>query len=341
MEKLRQWWNFLITLSVLLISIGFSYFASADTSNPEGFYAKFLKDYFEQPIPVIFVLFTILIIITINEFFKASLKEEIIKLKGDIKQYRELTKDKSLDILINLKDMQKLHKKEKLRELIKSYACRNPYVLAVQIYGFNLKHTAKCTEYRVNYLDGYVRDDEEVNAITQSYYKVNRKIFKSFANTYMDYIGNPEKHSEKLKNFVESQLLRLDAKKIVDITEEDCVIYALVIYLIQILQENEDEIISTSFTDLKKVDILNNKKRTGMLRGIINNDFYKFSYSGEDDNKKNRIYVTFCKPINNSDYLFLITFSPEINTNDDEENEFIKKSVDTFLENSKQFDDMI
>ena len=108
----------------------------------------------------------------------------------------------------------------------------------------------------------------------------------------------------------------------------------------QVLAEDGEEIVST-INDTDKEDLLNNKKRTGILRGIIHSDFYKFNYTGNDDNKKDRLYVTFCKEINGVDFLFLITFSPEINTNNQEEEEFIRSSVIEFQERSSEFDNMI
>lgn len=337
MKRFKNYINVLFMLLLLILDRIMDYFINADTSDAEGFFQKCIKPILNYQLPVITIVTIFIIIMAINEALKVSLKEEISSLKEEIKEYREITKDKSLDLLINLKDMQRIHKQDKLREFIKNYTKSNPYVVAVQIYQFNYKHTILNTVYKVNYVDGYVRDDEEVNAISQIFYRVSRTVTKQFYNAYKEYIDN---NYTKLNKFVTSQLKKLNSKKIEDISDEDCIVYSLVIYSIQLLSENGEEIISTIY-DPNKEELLNNKKRTGILRGIIHNDFYKFNYTGNDDIKKDRLYVTFCKEINYVDYLFLITFSPEINTNNQDEEMFISDSVNQFQERSNEFDNMI
>ncbi len=342
MKKLVSWISVIISafLSavVLIFSLVFGCFTNADTADANGFYHTKLEPIIEKPVSLIFVILIFLILITIIEFFKVSLREENSRLKEEVKEYRQLTKDKSLDILINLKDMQRIHKKDKLLDFITKYTIRNPYVMAVQIYQFSFKHTLIQTRYKVNYFDGFVRDGEEVNAISQIFYEVNRKTTKQFSDAYMEFAS--KSNHKKLKAFVTNNLKELNSKSIDKINEEDCIIYSLVIYSMQVLAEDGEEIVST-INDTDKEDLLNNKKRTGILRGIIHSDFYKFNYTGNDDNKKDRLYVTFCKEINGVDFLFLITFSPEINTNNQEEEEFIRSSVIEFQERSSEFDNMI
>lgn len=335
----KLWLGVLVIALILIITMIIGYFTSYDSAQPKGVFQTHIMPILDYKITVIAALAILLIFLSVTEYLKEQQKEELNTLKEENKEYRAIIKDKSLDLLINLKEMQKLHKQDKLREFIKNYTNKNPYVLAVQIYRFNIKHSRSFTEYRVNYVDGYVSDDEEVNAITQTCYRINRKTFKLFSDAYLEYLKDSS-NTEKMVSFVNNQLARLNFKSISAITEEDCIIYSLVIYLIQVLAEEGEEIIST-IADSGKEDILNNKKRTGLLRGIIDGNSYKFSYTGADDNKKNRLYVTFCKEINNIQYMFLLTFSPEINTNNQWEDDFIVKSIDDFQESSNQFDDMI
>lgn len=335
----KLWFGVLVIALILIITMIIGYFTSYDSAQPKGVFQTHIMPILDYKITVIAALAILLIFLSVTEYLKEQQKEELNTLKEENKEYRAIIKDKSLDLLINLKEMQKLHKQDKLREFIKNYTNKNPYVLAVQIYRFNIKHSRSFTEYRVNYVDGYVSDDEEVNAITQTCYRINRKTFKLFSDAYLEYLKDSS-NTEKMVSFVNNQLARLNFKNISAITEEDCIIYSLVIYLIQVLAEEGEEIIST-IADSGKEDILNNKKRTGLLRGIIDGNSYKFSYTGADDNKKNRLYVTFCKEINNIQYMFLLTFSPEINTNNQWEDDFIVKSIDEFQESSNQFDDMI
>ena len=324
---------------LLIITIVIGYFTSYDSSQSKGFFVVHVKSILEYKITVIFALVILLLFLSITQYLREQLEKDMNTLKEENKEYRDIIKDKSLNILVNLKDMQRLHKQDNLREFIKNYTNRNPFVIAVQIYRFNIKHSRSFTEYRVNYVDGYVRENEEVNAITQTCYKIGRRIFKQFSIAYKEYLDD-SKNTSKMVTFVENQLTRLNDKSTSCITEQDCIIYSLVIYLIQVLAEEGEEIIST-IEDSKKEDLLNNKKRTGLLRGIIDGNSYKFSYTGEDDNKKNRQYVTFCKEINKVEYIFLITFSPEINTNNQEEDDFIIKSIDEFQESSNQYSGMI
>ena len=217
MKKLVSWISVIISafLSavVLIFSLVFGCFTNADTADANGFYHTKLEPIIEKPVSLIFVILIFLILITIIEFFKVSLREENSRLKEEVKEYRQLTKDKSLDILINLKDMQRIHKKDKLLDFITKYTIRNPYVMAVQIYQFSFKHTLIQTRYKVNYFDGFVRDGEEVNAISQIFYEVNRKTTKQFSDAYMEFAS--KSNHKKLKAFVTNTLKSLILKVLI------------------------------------------------------------------------------------------------------------------------------
>ncbi len=332
--NIKKFIGLFIYLFFTIFTFIFSFFISADTTQKDGIYNEYIKPFLIYKLPVIVVLVLFFIIMSIYEYFRVNKNDEIQNLKNENKEYKQLIESKSINLLNNLKELVALHKKEKLLEFIKNYALNNPYVIAIQIYSYTYKHNKDITKYQVNYIDGYVRNDEEENSISQLFYTIKRSSTKKFSEAYIDYIRNG--NSTKLRDFAENVISRLDRKQTERINDEDCNLYALALYSFQVLGEEDSDDILYILTDYNKEQYIQKKRRTGILCGIINQDFYRFYYAGNNDKKSGRSYVTFCKEFGIVNYLFLITLSPAIDLNGD--TNILNSYVNNFVDNLNGFE---
>ncbi|MEB8670574.1 hypothetical protein P4G73_27195 [Bacillus cereus] len=63
--------------------------------------------------------------------------------------------------------------------------------------------------------------------------------------------------------------------------------------------------------DDRVFDYFLNIKRTGFLRSVLEDDFYKFNHEGNSA-KVDRIYITKCVPIENELFMFVISVNGKI-----------------------------
>jgi hypothetical protein len=257
-----------------------------------------------------FILIFLLILVIIGLLLYIDGKVEIIKslekqlnseTKGLMKYYGELSR---------------FEQNKSIMEFMRIFLEKQEYVIGVQLYNFSFSSTKPWVScLKVNYITGIVHEKEEINAIVQSYYEYGKFQLKSFSKKLQNAIDGNVKG---LMDFIEQNSKYLNGKNIKDIKDQD----ALILSLIQIgLNHLEKRYQFITVGQLIRHDILkalNQKKRTGIARSIINHKFYEnepfysFHYTGEGDGKASRKYITYIvKTKKGEDLLFLITLRTE------------------------------
>lgn len=254
------------------------------------------------------ILISLLVFISVANIIHHKNAENRKDLEQKLDKCQDRLYNKANDIIRNIDDLKLLHKNREINEFIQKFSNGKPFIIGIQIYTYTLQHTRNITRYQINYLHGYVKPDEEENAISQMYYIIKRSTAKAFYEGYIKYVRDD--NQKKLEKFLEQQINYLNKKPIERINDQDSIIYALALYSAGVLYQDQDYDVSSILIDNKKEQILKLKKRTGILQGIIENEFYRFDYLGNNDTKKERIYVTYCKTIDLVNYVFLLTFSP-------------------------------
>lgn len=295
-ELIFNWSLTVISLIGIIVTLLLDYFNDVD----------FFKINYTFTGKQIFV--TLLVIIAVANRIFHNNAENKKNLEQKLDKCQDRLNNKANDIIRNIDDLKLLHKNREINEFIKKFSNGKPFIIGIQIYTYTLQHTRNITRYQINYLHGYVKPDEEENAISQMYYIIKRSTAKAFYEGYIKYVRDDE--PKKLEKFLEQQIDYLNKKRIERINDQDSIIYALALYSAGVLYQDQDYDVSSILNDDKKEDILKLKKRTGLLQGIIENEFYRFDYLGYNDTKKDRIYVTYCKTIDLINYVFLLTFSP-------------------------------
>lgn len=201
-----------------------------------------------------------------------------------------------------------------IRNFLEQFTLNQEYVCGVQIYKYSLKKTLKNkAEINIKYLDGYISTGEELNAIIQGHYSYNKFQLYSFKKVIESNSHN------KLIDFLDKTSKYLNQRDESLLNDDDALRFSLLQLSRVYLEERfnivlaDNEVISYS-----KAEKLSKKKRIGIAHAIIKHEIlgdsnsYKFAYTGDDDRKSSRKYLTYIvESVRGEKFLCLIVAKPE------------------------------
>ena len=196
---------------------------------------------------------------------------------------------------------------ENIVKILERFVINNPELISVQIYEYvemNQNHIAKFTIKPTNLK--FEREGQYVNDIQECYSIDNRKL-KEYYKVKNNYLtnGNTEMYAKYMKKLSK----RLNEKEQNDITDTVIFDYCCLILSYQYYFEENPFTVNDISEQYKNK--INDTKRNGFLRGLIVNDFYKFTHEGRSS-KNSRIYITKCLSIDNVPHIVVITLNPSV-----------------------------
>lgn len=244
-----------------------------------------------------------------------NLKEENKNLKDKGHNYREAE-------IVNINT--------NIENFMKDFVEHTQYVDAIQIHNYDIFSEEGNAIVSINFEKQYLREAKNhyLNAMT-NYYKIDINIFRKFYEILNNY--NEElklENSEKLLSDIDSLMSCIIKNK----TEENIRIYKILCVIsTQINKYIGEEIKKVDDTTSKEIAYTitkdnipdEDKKRTGILGGVLLGDGYAYAYNKRNELKTNRKYYSFCDSING------------------EEKEIITIIVDTSLSFENGFDDLM
>lgn len=269
---------------------------------------KYINKKFEISIILAFLIFIIIVLIGTTIIIK--ILENAIKLecdKNDLKQELFQLKN-SIDKNINISDAMNVN------EALKGFVSNTEHVIAAQIYKCDEKISGKTIIYTIDGVDyKYVRFGEAVNDIRETY-KVNKKYLDEYRELKKSYMDNPTNEMKnkwvKYSSKLTKEINEYSGKKITDNMISK---YCYLVLSIQNIIGSEPVVIENIDQELQEK--IAKAKRSGFLRGIIEQDLYKFK--NNRNGKKNRIYITKYLYIENYPHIFVITLDETVNNRKD------------------------
>lgn len=292
--------NVILWVTGVLIPLGWGIY----TYTPE--YEEF-KKYLNKKIDIsiIFIILSAIVIFFVIVTIIKNIAKNAIQLesdKNDLEQEKvQLLNcvDKNIDVRNTLR----------VNDALKVFVCNTKYVIAVQIYKCDELTTGNTIIYTINGVDyKYVRDGESVNDIKETY-KVNSKSLDKYRNLKKAYISNPTKENKSAwAEYVSKLTEKINKRKTLNVTDTMINNYCYILLSIQNMMGEDPVTLDNIDKELQAK--INRTKRSGFLRGIIEQDLYKFKNNRNE--KKDRIYITKYLYIENYSHIFVITLDSAV-----------------------------
>ncbi|MDP5276188.1 hypothetical protein [Chengkuizengella axinellae] len=176
-------------------------------------------------------------------------------------------------------------------------------VSSIQLYKYTIKHAPRNSYIKVEYVNGKVDENININGIVQSYYTFNYNLYSEFKNA----VDKKNIDRVYLISFISKHIYSISIKSD-KLTQEDAVKFAFIELAAEILGFE-----STVFLDPEKKKEIINLTQIGIFKTIISDKFYyAFSYEGKGD-KSGRNYIARKLTESKSDqnYLFVMVVNKE------------------------------
>lgn len=215
---------------------------------------------------------------------------------------------------------------EDMRKFITNFtehANKKHYVIATQIYRYKFSKTNY--KIKINYEEGYVIEDERMNAVIQEHFDVDKNLFKEL-DKIVKAIRKDERDLNSIDGFMTSLKDELDHNPAIKDLNKELNQFNLLVLAIQFflsVGNTADDFLGAN----KLISVLNysdkenelyTRTRTGLTRAILNaelnmSSLYCFEHIGKND-KSGRVYLTIKVKRKNdpTPYIFLITVSSKI-----------------------------
>ncbi|MFD2085405.1 hypothetical protein [Brevibacillus brevis] len=166
-KVIDRWKYFVLIVSFLLIFFIDNWVEHSDIS--KSFYDNvlfYLFDYIQLP-----VVYSLLIVMLLVAFYT-----DIIRQKED-----DINSQAASMIKIN-SELATLKARSNFLSAMSSFTNSQPSVYAVQLYKFSIRHHLNnISKIKVEHLDGYVKEEINLNALLQLYFVVDKKYLKIFS----------------------------------------------------------------------------------------------------------------------------------------------------------------
>jgi len=308
----------LILRIIIALSVVFAVFVYTPEYNGDQSHTgikEFLNYKWTINFPVSRIMTLLIVLITVYGilFLVTRYLEEINRLK----HYNIQSQKENQQLAIKLSQINsKLfsHTNNDILKAMETFAINNIDVISVQLYQYKIIKIKAYIRYEVIPTNMYyARNGSYTNQIFEQY-DVPERLLKQYDRAKKEYFKGNYTALEKLISKLTNELKKLDLDSSVLIKESDSIKYAVLILSLQ-LNFGQDNL---TFEELStRIQLrLASIKRTGFLRSIIEDTFYKFQHEG-DSGKGKRIYFTKCFPIENIPHLFVITLNPNVSKNKD------------------------
>lgn len=194
-------------------------------------------------------------------------------------------------------------------EALKKFVENMSYVLGVQIYKCTERIVGSSIQYNITNAEyKYIRPGENVNDIRETY-KINKKSLEEYRNLKKNCLSNlTQENKEICARYVGKLTTEINNAKSNKITETMINNYCFSVLTIQNMIGKEP--IEINNIDKKLQERINKAKRNGFLRGIIEQDMYRFR--NKRNANKDRIYITKCLDIKDCPHIFVITLEAAV-----------------------------
>lgn len=268
------------------------------------FYENWLKPFIdERKISIVWLLLLGVVFIILFRVWLNRKDEEIDNLRTRL--------ESEMEILVHANtELSSYRLQDNLSKLLDQFVKKYPYVIAVQLYHLSEQNLNRNTIFKVNFIEGTVVENVNINAIHQLYYKSKSKYIREFRNAKRMLVK--EDNPNLLLDFVLDTYSLLSDKPKSSMDEEDAFLCSLMVLGLEMLEKDYQIGVESLGNGEEKFDSLLNDYRTGLLRGALMNDvFYTFTHTRENE-KLNRQYLTRLVKVRNEDTLFLIALDASV-----------------------------
>lgn len=282
------------------------------------------------------VLFTVICIIGLVIFIKNIYEKKISDINTKNENLEERLKSDTKDLYTKFFELLEYKDRNNIQYSIKEFMDLETYVIGVQLYTYTLKHRItfetvrpkQIMELKINHLDSVVAEQEDLNAVVQSYDRINFGLYRDLKRaTQKNDIGIYQKF---ISDYTKRLKKQIDKRQTGKISSNDVMIFNAIILAIEryfdLVNLNKYELDKIQLTGID-TDKLYAFKRTGLLRVILNGElaadaatkeyqFFRNRKFGLDQiiatSKNNRVYVGRTFEYNKRKHLILFTLNAEI-----------------------------
>jgi len=308
-----DWLKFLLVAIsswvILVIIFCFQPLLELWVENDSGNFYERIKNLYWFKVPFIFVLgfcgLTFAILWNIYNLYQSQKRK-----------FEEEVKDVGQTLLRKYTELRSYDLRKTITKKMELFCNKYSFISAVQLYQYLEVPKNNDVIIRVTYVDGYVKEQTNLNGMIQQYYNINKKVLKEYQKALNEFYADKSK-VEKLLDFIGKYKKQLEAKRKDELDRHDGIIYGFVCDCFDLLSEHYDQTPSLKFDPAyikHRLDEINRKEqRIGILRGIELGNSFMFQYEkGLDNDKEGRMYLTDTVSIDDSKHIILITIDPEL-----------------------------
>lgn len=277
------------------------------TTDIAGWKEFFYKEFKFEPTLMILLIIGGVVLAIIAQLIELVTKK-IMLLHNDINEKQKCIDNLNSRLGIAISNSIKANSKNKISEVMDLFMSNYGNIISIQLYEYiEIKHK-KSIKYEIKPTNYYLTRNGQVANLIHEQYTISDKLVKKYKKIKEQYDNGDEECMIKyIKNLTEQLNNKSNNKN--RITEDSLNKYSLLTLATQHFLNDvgfKNENLEETF-----VSELNHVKRTGFLRGILYEKYFKFIHFG-DSYKGKRIYITKCLPIENKKHMFVMIFSPEI-----------------------------
>ncbi|QCT47309.1 hypothetical protein FORC086_25980 [Bacillus cereus] len=289
---------------------------------------EMIKSIYTVEVPLIYWIFPVVIFIIVVVYIFQKLTQATEEYKQEMNQHGQL-------ILQKYRELREYQFKKTLSLTLEAFCKKHIQVTAAQVYKYNKIPKRKSVTVKLNYIDGFVKDQHNLNGMIQKHYEIDKSIYTAYHKSIKKFLRDPEDFND-IVNFIIKYKNHLDDKDIEELDFKDALIYAFIIdaYTLLLKYYPDTRIIYVDSDKQKKLEEFNHNQRTGILRGIELELFYEFKYEGNGD-KNGRQYITRPVLLQNDQHILLITVDSDLLPEDQDSKEIL------FQELMDEFQDML
>ncbi|MDR6555517.1 hypothetical protein [Paenibacillus qinlingensis] len=289
------------SLALLLFAIGLwsNYSEQAKTAGE-----KFIAPLLDFKVPIIFsFLILYYLCVAFYDYSKGIVnkKDEELAQKDE-----EMKEELSIAIKLN-KKYSAYRRSELLLHTIQTFVNDQPYIQAIQVYNYEIKHMGNKTRVKIKYQNGFIEEGIDLNAMDQAYYLLDKRMFTHFQSAY-DRLN--EGDFNPIVDFIQEhgEQLRL----VTNPTDDDVLTFAFVELALGLIETRYDLRLHENYLTAEQTVALEEHKRTGVLRTILlKDDFFIFKHLAIGF-KQGRVYSARHLNLWGDNMVYLITLHPDI-----------------------------
>lgn len=212
----------------------------------------------------------------------------IDKKNIDINYYQESLRDETSGLIESYSQLAEVEKDKKYLNFFHQFVRYEEYVLGVQTYNYYLSSKDGKSGIKIEYENGYIEENKDINAIIQAYYNFKKRDIVSLRKAI--YRFRLTNDLSRLQDFFFTKANPIFQNKI---SPED---YAL----ISLSGQELSEALNVDYGYLPfQDDELVSKKRLGIAKAILTYEYFNlstyfgFSYRGKSKLKDTRRYLSY------------------------------------------------